>query len=111
MVIIWKCMKISNYYVVCQELMYVVYQLYLNKQTNKHRKIDRTCGYQEAGDRGWELDEDSQKVQTFSYKKNSWDDVMKSMVNIYMTVASYMQGVKKAILRGLITRKILFPFL
>ena len=31
----------------------MLYQLYLNKQTNKHRKIDRTCGYQEAGDGGW----------------------------------------------------------
>ena len=31
----------------------VLYQLYLNKQTNKHRKIDWTCGYQEAGDGGW----------------------------------------------------------
>ena len=31
----------------------VLYQLYLNKQTKKHRKIDWTCGYQEAGDGGW----------------------------------------------------------
>ena len=31
----------------------VLYQLYLNKQTNKHRKIDWTCGYQEGGDGGW----------------------------------------------------------
>lgn len=37
--------------------------------------------YQEAGDRGWELDEGSQKEFQL-HMKNSWDDVMKSMVNI-----------------------------
>ena len=46
----------------------VVGQLYIKKKET-HRKRDEMCGYQMHRGRGQEeVDEDSQKVQTSSYK-------------------------------------------
>lgn len=54
-----------------------------DKQT--HREISQICGYQGEG----ELSEDSQKVQTLSYRINS-RNVMYSMINIINTAICYI---------------------
>ena len=41
-------------------------------QKQIHRKRDQICGYQRQGVEGGELDESSQKEQTFSYKINKY---------------------------------------
>ena len=59
MMIILKCIEISNHYIVYQELTKCCRSIILQKQTNKHinkdRKRGQVCGYQRQGGGGGEI--------------------------------------------------------
>lgn len=76
-VITLKCIEKANHSVVYQELHNAVGQLHLkSKQMKKqiHGERDQTCAYQRQWeeDEVGELDEGSQKAQTFNCKINKY---------------------------------------